>query len=155
MEEDLQRSFFELGELLGEEILFSEHEGCRIIVNDTISVDFTFNSYDRILQMAAKISAIAPGKFRENVLKMALKSNYIYLERKSYLAYVQKDSALALIQNISLENLTGELLFDHLEGFTERALKWKEAIDSGQPSPPPPEVPEGSSRYKPPLFGIS
>src|SRR5690242_9542948 len=87
------------------------------------------------LWIFTKLIEIPPGKFRENILKEALKANALPDPRAAIFAYMAATNHLILFQKYPLEILTGERLAGLIGSFLETADRWKEAIASGQSSP--------------------
>lgn len=96
-----------------------------------------------------------PGRFRENILKDALKSNDLLDRNRSILAYLGKENKLILFEYIPAHALTIETLEKHISKIVARAEKWKKAIDSGRTFPDDPEeMPRGQSMRASSPFGF-
>ena len=103
---------------------------CRLIVQGSLKVQLEYEpSLERFL-IASFPCELPPGKFREDVLKEALKVNSS-LDRKGVLAYSVKNNSLAYFLYVS-DKLDHNAIFETLLQFIETAETWKSAIESGQ-----------------------
>ncbi len=126
--------FEELLRDLGAEYSVSLHPDkrgiCKLSINEVMNVQIEYNPDQNTLLMATFICDLPPGKFRENVLKAALKTNHLYPE-KAVLSYSEKNNQLALFHTIPITSLTGKKLSDLLEQFIKKADEWRVAVDTG------------------------
>ena len=83
------------------------------------------------LLIFAKIFELPPGKFRENVLREALKANGEKDPRPAVLGYINATNHLAMHQRYPLSVLTGELLYGILGAFLELGESWASALENG------------------------
>jgi len=125
----------ELGELTDQDITAELNQTCRLKVNETMYVQLEVDPTSEFILTTVEISEIPPGRFRENILKDALKSNFLVEVNHSVLAYLGVDNKLILYEYIYAHALTGETLYEHIHRLVTRGEKWKNAIDSGQTSP--------------------
>lgn len=88
------------------------------------------------LVLFSKIIEIPPGKFRENVLREALKANALSDPRPGFFGYLATLNQLALFQRYPLTILNGERLAGFFGSFFEIGETWHKAIQSGQSRPP-------------------
>lgn len=88
------------------------------------------------LWIFTKLIEVPPGKFRENVLREALKANSLADPRVGTFGYVAATGQLALFQKYPLLILNGERLAGLMAAFIEMAEAWKKSIASGNPAPP-------------------
>ncbi len=131
------------------------HGLCTIMINETFKVQLEVDVTGENIQIATLVCELPPGRFRENILKDALKANYQVTENHGTLSYTGPDNALVLLLNVLMHGLTGKELYEHLSIFVQRATGWRKAIDSGFPSPQDTnEVPKGDGSGKTSLFGF-
>lgn len=107
------------------------HRKCHLSINGELHLQITEDEQkDRIL-IATFIGEIPPGKFRETILKEALKENDLF-PRLGTLSYSERNNQLALTSFVSFSRLDGEKLADFLELFIEKAFSWRVALTTGQ-----------------------
>jgi hypothetical protein len=75
-----------------------------------------------------KIGELPMGRFREDVLREALKANGYPYPRYGTFAFSENNRQLVLFHHIPMKNLTGERLADFLNIFMKRAEAWREEI---------------------------
>ena len=142
----------ELGELMGCDLTIDLNQACRIQINQTIYVQLELDSPGETLLLMSLIIELPPGKFRENILKDALKANFLSEEKGGVLSYVKRENHLVLCQTLYTHSITADTLYDHLLLFTERVKQWQDAINGGRTSPDG-EIPQGSNK-KGSIFGL-
>lgn len=144
-----------LGEELGIDLHADFHGLCQMMINEKLKVQLEADTTGEFLLIVSMICDLPPGKFRENILKDALKANYKIQENYGILSYIGPENSLALFNHIPMHGLTGKELYEHLSIFVQRALGWQKAIDEGFSSPPDSnEVPKADSVTKNSLFGF-
>lgn len=144
---------YELSQLLKEDIKPDLNQSCSLLINQTYSVQLEMDISGETLLMGCFICELPPGKFRENILKDALKAQFDTKNEKSILGYSEATNQLALFQNVYNYDLNGQILYDELCNFVDTVKEWKDAIDSGKTSPEGVfEQPTGKKER--PLFGI-
>lgn len=141
----------ELSELAGIAIETDIHEAVKLRINQKIPVQIEAETTGESILLMSQFIELPPGRFRENILKDALKANHMSDQHPSVLSYILKHNQLVLFQHVHAHALTGELLYGHLTIFVKRVESWREAIDSGKTSPSG-EFPLPKS--KPNLFGF-
>ena len=120
----------ELGIEYAEPLHLDKHGACKLFINETLHVQLESRpEYDAIVA-ATFLGEITPGKFRENLLKAALKTNYLYPE-SAVLSYSERNNQLALFQFIPITSLTGKKLSDYLLGFAKKAGEWRSRLETG------------------------
>lgn len=131
------------------------HGLCTLMINEKVKVQLEVDVTGESILMATLVTELPPGKFRERILKDALKANYLAEENHGVLSYTGPDNALVLALTIPMHGLTGKELYEHLSIFVERAQGWQKAIDEGHPSPPDTEeVPKRDGGAKHSIFGF-
>lgn len=145
----------ELGDELDIDVEADLHGICTLMINEKVKVQLEVDVTGESILMAALVTELPPGKFRERILKDALKANYRAEENHGVLSYTGPDNALVLALTIPMHGLNGKELYEHLSIFVERATGWQNAIDEGFPSPQDTdEVPKGDGGTKTSLFGF-
>src|SRR5690554_6459151 len=116
---DLNR-FFELN------LHVDKHNACSIQIHPELTIQLQLDLTQENLWVFAKLIEVPPGKFRENVLKEALKANALAEPRVGVLCYLGLKNQLALYQKYPLTILNGEKLSGFLGAFLEMANSWRE-----------------------------
>ncbi len=145
----------QLAEEFGTDLRPDLHGICLLLINEKLKVQLEVDVTGENLLMACLVSELPPGRFRENILKNALKANHLIEENFGTLSYTGPDNALVLSTNLLMHGLTGRELYEFLSIFVGRATAWQKAIDEGHPYPlDSGEVPQPHSSQKIPLFGF-
>ena len=69
----------ELGEYIGEDLKVDLNMACSLEINNLIKVQIELDSPGEKILLMSLITELPPGKFRENILKDALKANFLAL----------------------------------------------------------------------------
>lgn len=112
-----------------------KHHACAIQIRQGLIVQLESNAEQEKLLIASQIINLPPGKFRENVLREALKTNAKPDPRIGILSYIPKVNQLVLFQTYPFDILTAERLVALLGPFIQMAEKWRRAIETGQAAP--------------------
>lgn len=104
---------------------------CKLRINETLHVQLECDAPQENLLIATFICEIPPGKFRENILKDALKSNNGPFPVNGTLSYSERNNQLALFSLLRLSSLTGKFLADFLTAFVEKANHWRTGVETG------------------------
>lgn len=129
-----QELLWDLGEITGIPLHVDKNHACNILLDDTLEVQIQMDEHGENLLMCSFVSEIPPGRFREEVLKEAMKVNSTY-HPFGFLAFYEQKSLLILHQFLPAEKLSGEKLVTHLEDFIEEADEWRTALASGASAP--------------------
>src|SRR5580658_4179396 len=98
----------DLGRVFSLELQIDKHHACSIQVSEHLTVQLQLDSSQESLFLFAKVIEIPPGKFRENVLREALKANALPDPRTGIFGYLAQTNRLALFQRYPLEMLNGD-----------------------------------------------
>ncbi|MBP9841267.1 MAG: CesT family type III secretion system chaperone [Simkaniaceae bacterium] len=115
-------------------------DSCSIRINNCFSIQLKTDQGQEKLLIGCMICEVPPGKFRENVLKEALKENALPPPNPGIFAYIERNNHLFLYEFLFFQYLNGESLTEYLASFIEKCTAWYEAIQSGATSPHPAEV---------------
>ena len=127
----------QLGVSLDVPLHVDRHRACTIRVHQQLNVQLQLDAASEKLWIASFICELPPGKFRENVLCEALKSNNLPEPRVGTLGYISMNNRLTLHQAYRFASIEGDKLANYLAGFIEYANLWRETIERGQTSPAP------------------
>jgi hypothetical protein len=136
-----------LSKVFAIDLHIDRHNACSIQIQPHLIIQLQLDTSQENLWIFSKLIDTPPGKFRENILKEALKANALPDPRAGTLAYLAATNQLALFQTYPLSILNGERLGGLIGSFLELADSWRKAILSGQSSPP-------SQETKPSPFGL-
>jgi hypothetical protein len=124
-----------LGKVFHLELQIDRHNACSIQIHPHFTIQLQTDASQENLWIFSKLIETPPGKFRENILKEALKANALPEPRVGVFGYIASTNQLALFQKYPLRVLTGDMLSGFLGAFMEMADSWREAIASGQSAP--------------------
>ena len=120
-----------LEEALDVDLHVDENGACKILLNDKIAIQLELDQNESHLILGSYLTELPPGRFKEMVLKAALKANYGKDKGFGNLAFIPKTSTLFLYDAIPLAFFSEEKLFDYFHQFLTKALNWKESLESG------------------------
>ncbi len=134
----------DLGDLLNTPLHPDRHQACKLNINDTLHIQLQIDPSKDSLLIVSFLCDVPPGKFRENILKEALKANGAY-PRIGTLGFSSRKNQLALFQYLPLSELKAEKAADFLAQFIEKAEQWRLAVERGS-TPPPTLGPTAANR---------
>lgn len=121
----------DLSKELGLSLKEDSNHTCLINFEDKIKIQIELDSPQENLIIGTVIGELAPGKFRENVLREALKENGLFPPKPGIFAYSTKKNALVFFNKFSIQDLDIKNLLNVITDFKNKALLWKESIDQG------------------------
>ena len=124
-----------------------KNHACAIQIRKGLIVQLQSDAAQEKLLITCKIVEVPPGKFRENVLREALKANNSADPIVGIFSFVNQTSHLFLFQNYPFDLLNAERIASLIGPFFETAEKWKKAIESGLPGPPSPPGKIGANPF--------
>jgi hypothetical protein len=114
--------------------LYPDKRGaCKLVTEDGLHVQMEVDIRQESLLIASFICEIPPGKFRENILRDALKSNGPF-PKNGTLAYSDRNNKLTLFSHLRIAHLTGRKIAEFLGVFIDKANQWRKAVDTGNTS---------------------
>ncbi len=119
------------------------NHACAIQVRKGLVVQLQSDAAQERLLITCKVAELPPGKFRENVLREALKANGMPDPLVGLFSYVERTNHLFFFQRYPLDVLSGERMAGLMGPFIQAAEAWKHAIEHGLPGPP--GTPQGES----------
>lgn len=136
MSDRFEELLAELGKTLNIALKSDKNHFCTLQIQPELLVQFQTDAAFEKLLIISKVAEIPPGKFRENVLREALKANGQKDPKVGVFAYISQTNHLVLFQRYPFDLLNGTRLAELLGPFIETIENWKTAIASGQASPP-------------------
>lgn len=125
-----------------------KNNSCLINYASGLSLQMELDKRDNLV-IAVRLGAIPASRYRDNVFREALKSNYANPPSDGIFAYSSKSGNLIYHVTIESQSLTADKITTKLTPFIEKATKWFEALSHGDM--PPSETPSGADRG---LFGL-
>jgi len=125
----------DLGKVFHLDLHVDRKSACSIQIHPHFIIQLQLDASQENLYIFSKLIDTPPGKFRENILKEALKANALPDPRVGVLGYIAATNQLAIFQKYPLSLLNGNRLSGFLGAFMEMADSWREAIASGQSAP--------------------
>ena len=129
-----QEIIWDLGEEIDVPLHVDTNNSCQIVIDEKLSIQLEVEERNEKLLIAAYVSEVPPGRFRENVLKETLKINALP-NRLGTFGYIEKINMLVLFHFLPLETIKREKLADFLELFIQEASRWHSSILTGTPLP--------------------
>lgn len=139
----------ELGKQLDLPLYLDKYQACSIQIPPLV-LQMQPDRSQEFLFLFCKVIEIPPGKFRENVLREALKANVESEPCIATFGFLAATDHLILYQRYPFTILNGERMGSFLGSFFKLAKEWYKAIAAGQSAPAGRSSPPSSS----PLFGI-
>ncbi len=122
---------------------------CRLNINEVMRVQIEWDELKEKVLIASFLCELPPGKFRENALKEALKTNN--QEAMPFtLAYSERNNQLAAFVYYPISSLKPEFFLEELLKFVEKADLWRVAVERGDLA----AVTISSSGKESPFFGM-
>lgn len=125
----------ELGNVFHLELHVDRQHACSIQIKPELIIQLQLDSSQENLWIFAKIAETPPGRFRENILKEAMKANALPDPRPGLFGFILAANQLAQFQKYPLNILNGERLSGLMGAFLEQAESWQSAIQNGQSAP--------------------
>jgi hypothetical protein len=123
----------ELGAEFGTTLHPDRKGACKLKINEIFHIQIECDAHQENLLVATFICDIPPGKYRENILKDALKANGPF-PINGTLAYSDRNNQLVLFSYFRLSNLTGKKLAELLAAFVDKANHWRIGVETGHTS---------------------
>ncbi len=129
---DIERVLEILSESLDIPLYLDEHRVCKILINDQLTIQIELDQSHRFLILGSILTELPAGKFRENVLKAALKENYETDFRLGKFAYLPQKTQLFLFEKLPLDYLTEEQVFPFFHELLTKGILWKTHLMRGE-----------------------
>lgn len=119
-----------LGDILDLDLRADKGVLCKLKIDGKLGINIEYDEVKDLILIATLIEELPAGRFRENVLKEALRSNGTY-PRLATFAFSERANKLACFDYISFINLSAEDFNTKLHEFIDFAYQWHRAIQSG------------------------
>ncbi len=123
----------ELGAIINVPQLHTDRNNtCLIKLAIGVSVQLELRPNGQSLLMGSDLGQVVPGRYRTNIFREALKTNCLPYPLHGILGFSKKKEHLVLFQYLPVKELTGEKIAEALTPFSEKALKWKAALERAE-----------------------
>jgi hypothetical protein len=123
----------ELSPLVGFPLHIDHHHVCCLWAGDTLKVQIEQNKEGHIT-LAAFLSELGPGKFREEVFKESLKANGQFIPG-GVLSFSSKNNQLVLHHFVLREIMNAQNVFESMTALIHYGLQWQTALNEGKTAP--------------------
>jgi hypothetical protein len=137
MTDPFEELLHQLGKFLDVSLHVDKSHACTLQIHDKLKVQLELDPALEMVWIASFLIEIPPGRFRENVLLEALKTNHLPDPRTGILGFSLRKHCLTMHQRYPLALLTGEILSMYVASFIDYAELWRDAIQKGMTSPAP------------------
>lgn len=129
-------SFESLLKDLGEKINITQLESTRnnnitLTLKGKNNVVLELHKTQPFLIISFDIAEIPPSRYRENVLREALKFNGLNKIHAGIFAFSKKSQKLILFDMLPLDEISGEKVLSIMMDLTNKVSVWKEALNRG------------------------
>lgn len=121
----------EVGQELGMQLAPDHNDSCQIQLAEGLKLQMEIYKRTEQFAICFRLGNPPPGKYRENLLREALKANGLPSPRYGTLAFSEKSEAFYLFELLSLDRLDGKKVVDRITAMKEKALIWTNAIKNG------------------------
>lgn len=128
-----------------------DNNSCLINLEIGVSIQIELDRYGMLL-IGSRLGAVHMGRFRDNLIRQALKSNEATSPSTGVLGFSQKSNQLILFTKMNPHQLNHHQIIHLLPLFINKAKLWKEAIEKG--TIPDLTTTETSSNKPSGLFGL-
>lgn len=109
-------------------LVTDEQESCLIKMSTGIEIQIEIDRYGSVL-VGCRLGSVL-GKYRDQLFKEAMKSNFLFPPSSGVFGYSQKSKNLILFMFLDPDNLKSEYINSLMTNFTAKAKVWVEAIKS-------------------------
>ena len=127
----------QLSDSLGLTLRVDKNHACSLKIHEDLSIQIQTDSAQEKILIASFVAELPPGRFRQNVLSEALKTNNLPDPRTAVFGYLTANNQLTMHQRYPLALLDGAKLAVLVANFIDYAQLWHNAIRQGQPGPAP------------------
>ena len=126
------------------------YDSCLLRLQNGLEIQIELDKRQNSLIIGTNLGEIPLGRYREDLFEAALRANG-EKNRIGVLAYSAQRDNLVLFEMLPLKDLTGSHVGDFITPFSEKALKWKEAIRFNQV----PQIESSNFSNKRGIFGLT
>lgn len=130
----------------------SANQSCLIKMPSGLHIQIEMAPKGEFLIIGAKLGTLPAGRYRDNILREALRANGLPPPRPGTFAYSDVSGLLVLFLKLDVRFFSADKASTLLPRFTETAQKWRESIERGEI--PPIEETSRSGGANSSLFGM-
>lgn len=108
-----------------------ENDSCLVKMGSGIDLQIELDRYGFLL-IGCRLGAVHMGRYRDNLIRAALKSNEATPPSSGILGFSQKSNQLILFMKIDPKNLSPHQISTLLPPFITKAKQWSDAIAKGE-----------------------
>lgn len=121
----------EFGLKIGVDLRPDANQSCRLDFGTAAFVQIDLDATADQILIGSNLGRLNPGPYREQVLKQALRANYMSKKPRGTLGFSERNDTLILFQYFPLALLTADKLSSFLTIFQEYADVWGRALKDG------------------------
>lgn len=122
----------ELGRILRVPLFPDENNSCQIRLANGLEVQLELDKSGARFLIGTNLGGIPPGRYRETIMREALKANGAPPPRAGIFAYSRRADTFVLFRLVPTQELSGEKIAQLLSRFAEKGLEWRNAIKKGE-----------------------
>ncbi len=129
---DLYESILqEVGTALGVALAPDRYDSCQVRLDDGLKLQLEIYKRTNQFLICFHLGGPPPGRYRENLLREALKANGLPSPKNGILGYSEKSELFYLFELLPQERLDGKKVMERILAMREKALTWTTAIANG------------------------
>ncbi len=122
----------EVGGILGVSLYPDSNNSCLVKLESGLEVQLEMDRTGNNFIVGVDLGPVPPGQYREQLFKEALRSNGFPPPRLGVFAFSETNGHVVLFESLPAQQLNGEQVAFTLAPLAEKALKWQEAISTGE-----------------------
>lgn len=121
----------EIGHELEIELAPDQNDSCQIRLAEGVQLQMEIYKRTNQFVLCFRLGNPPPGKYRETLLKEALRANGLPAPRHGTFGFSASTEALYLFELLNLDRLDGKKIVEHMMAMKDTAIAWTEAISNG------------------------
>jgi Tir chaperone protein (CesT) family len=109
-----------------------EHETCLLRIEGNINIQIELDKDEHYLLVVCDLGEIPLGRYRQDLMEVALKMNSLPPPLYGEFAYSNKAGHFLIFDKLWMDRLSGDQLAELIHLFREKAIVWKEAIEHNE-----------------------
>jgi len=122
----------ELGIQMGTSLVPDSNQACLLHFHGSLTCQIELDSNADHLIVGAQLGQLFIGKYREQILLLAMQVNGATDLLRGTLAFSPKNETLVLFERLELASTNGVKLYNFLLIFMEHLRQWKEALQKDE-----------------------
>lgn len=147
---DFDRFLSKLGEAIDVDLHIDSFDGCKIAFQEGPSVQLELSMDGYSIFMVSELGELDGGRYREDLMKEALKANGLPERGPGVLAFNESNNQLMLYEQFPSDPIDPADVANKLAQFRDKAKTWSEDLEAGRV----PMVHSGTSSAPSGLFGL-